>query len=481
MRDEPSILHADVDSFFASVEQRLRSAASRQGGDRRRRRGHGGQLRGEGVRDPRRHGRLAGAGAVPPGDRRRPALRRVRGREQGAVRPVPQHRAGGRGAVDGGGVPRRQRPRADLRLPHARSPSGCGSGFAPSSTCRSASASRGPRRSPRWRAAPPSPTACCSSRPAREREFLHPLPVGALWGVGEATAKRIARLGVRTVGELADVPEASLIAALGRHSGSHLHALANLREHRPLKPHRRRRSYGSQSALGSRPKSMHEIERSLAKTVERASRRMRGAHRSGRTVTVRLRFGDYTRASRSRTLPRATAATEPLLEAAAGLLGEAKPLIEARGLTLVGVTIGNLDDAAAGVQLELPFDGAGTRGAGRGARRRCTSATAPPRSRAGRRALARRARSRPSASRSSRRFAGDLAGIELRALSPRDRRGPAREGTRRGIGICRRSRSPTRSRSACCSPPAIATATSPPRDAGSSASPEREARACTRS
>ena len=107
---------------------------------------------------------------------------------------------------------------------------------------------------------------------------------------------------------------------------------------------------------------MHEIERSLAKTVERASRRMRGAHRSGRTVTVRLRFGDYTRASRSRTLPRATAATEPLLEAAAGLLGEAEPLIEARGLTLVGVTIGNLDDAAAGVQLELPFDGAGTAG-----------------------------------------------------------------------------------------------------------------------
>lgn len=195
--------------------------------------------------------------------------------------------------------------------------------------------------------------------PGGEREFLHPLPIEALWGVGDATARRIARLGVRTVGDLADVPETSLVAALGRHAGSHLHALANLREHRPVRTRRRRRSYGSQSALGSGQKSLREIEGRLAKSVERASRRMRAAGRSGRTVTLRLRFGDYSRASRSRTLPRATAATVPLLQAAVVLLGEAESQIEARGLTLIGVTIANLDAAACGIQLELPLQSAG--------------------------------------------------------------------------------------------------------------------------
>ncbi|MDQ3103315.1 MAG: DNA polymerase IV [Actinomycetota bacterium] len=195
--------------------------------------------------------------------------------------------------------------------------------------------------------------------PGGEREFLHPLPIEALWGVGDATARRIARLGVRTVGDLADVPETSLVAALGRHAGSHLHALANLREHRPVRTRRRRRSYESQSALGSGQKSLREIEGRLAKSVERASRRMRAAGRSGRTVTLRLRFGDYSRASRSRTLPRATAATVPLLQAAVVLLGEAESQIEARGLTLIGVTIANLDAAACGIQLELPLQSAG--------------------------------------------------------------------------------------------------------------------------
>lgn len=194
--------------------------------------------------------------------------------------------------------------------------------------------------------------------PGAEREFLHPLPIEALWGIGDATARKIARLGVRTVGDLAEVPEASLIAALGRHTGSHLHALANLREHRPVRSYRRRRSYGSQSALGGGPHVLHEIERSLAKAVERSSRRMRAAGRSGRTVILRLRFGDYTQASRSRTLPRATASTEAFLTATASLLHEAEPLIAARGLTLVGVTITNLDGSAAGVQLELPLESA---------------------------------------------------------------------------------------------------------------------------
>lgn len=193
-----------------------------------------------------------------------------------------------------------------------------------------------------------------------ERDFLHPLPVESLWGVGTATAARIHRLGVRSVGDLAAIPEASLIAALGRHSGSHLHAIANLREHRRVRPRPRRRSIGAQAAMGSGPHTRHEIERKLDRTVDKTTRRLRGAGRAGRTVILRLRFADYTRSSRSRTLPRATDATEPIRAAARALLADARPLIAERGITLVGITVTNLDDASAGVQLELPLFGPST-------------------------------------------------------------------------------------------------------------------------
>ncbi len=195
-----------------------------------------------------------------------------------------------------------------------------------------------------------------------ERDFLHPLPVEAIWGVGEATAKRIHRLGVRTVGDLAAIPEASLIAALGRHSGSHLHAMANLREHRRVRPRPRRRSIGSQSAMGRGCHSKRKIERTLDRLVDRVTRRLRNAGRAGRTVVLRLRFGDYSSSTRSRTLPRATDGTDPVRAAAQALLAEARPLIVERGITLVGISITNLDHESAGVQLELPLFGPKTAG-----------------------------------------------------------------------------------------------------------------------
>ncbi len=193
-----------------------------------------------------------------------------------------------------------------------------------------------------------------------ERDFLHPLPVEAIWGVGDATAKRIHRLGVRTVGDLAAIPEGSLIAALGKHSGSHLHALANLREERRVRPRRGRRSIGSQAAIGRGRHSRHEVERTLDRLVDRVTRRLRGAGRAGRTVVLRLRFADYTRSTRSRSLPRATDATDPIRAAARALLDEARPLIVERGITLVGVTVSNLDEGFAGVQMELPLFGPAT-------------------------------------------------------------------------------------------------------------------------
>jgi DNA polymerase-4 len=192
--------------------------------------------------------------------------------------------------------------------------------------------------------------------PDREREFLHPLPVERLWGVGAVTATKLHSRGIGTVGELARLPEATLVAMLGRAQGRHLHALAHNRDPRPVHPRRRRRSIGSQRALGRSQVSPDTIDAVAIGLVERVARRMRAAGRVGRTVVLRLRFDDFSRATRSRTLPQATAHTGTILEATRQLLATARPTIERDGITLVGISVANLDDAGA-VQLVLPLDG----------------------------------------------------------------------------------------------------------------------------
>jgi DNA polymerase IV len=191
--------------------------------------------------------------------------------------------------------------------------------------------------------------------PDGELAFLHPLPVEALWGVGAVTGRKLRSFGITTVGQVARMAEGDLVALLGRAVGRHLHALAHNRDPRPIHPGRRRRSIGSQRALGLRRYQPNELDPTLIALVDRITRRMRAAGRVGRTVALRLRFGDYSRATRSYTLPQATAHTETILAAARGLLAAAMPELERRGATLVGVTVANLqnDDA---VQLVLPFD-----------------------------------------------------------------------------------------------------------------------------
>jgi DNA polymerase IV len=191
--------------------------------------------------------------------------------------------------------------------------------------------------------------------PDRELAFLHPLPVERLWGVGAVTAQKLHERGVTTVGEVARLGEAELVAILGRASGRQLHALSHNRDPRRVETGRRRRSMGSQRALGRRPRSIDEVDATLVALVDRVTRRLRAANRVGRTVVLRLRFRDFSRATRSHTLPRATAHTQTVLAAARGLLAVALPEIERAGLTLVGITVANLDDARA-VQLELPLD-----------------------------------------------------------------------------------------------------------------------------
>jgi DNA polymerase-4 len=191
--------------------------------------------------------------------------------------------------------------------------------------------------------------------PDREFEFLHPLPVERLWGVGPVTSEKLRSRGIYTVGEVATLTEDTLVSMLGGASGHHLHALAHNRDPRPIVVGRRRRSIGSQCALGRSRRAPGAVDAVVISLVDRVTRRMRAAHRVGRTVTLRLRFDDFSRATRSHTLPRATAETRPILVTMQGLLEAAEPLIRRRGLTLVGLAVGNLSDAGA-VQLALPFD-----------------------------------------------------------------------------------------------------------------------------
>jgi DNA polymerase-4 len=191
--------------------------------------------------------------------------------------------------------------------------------------------------------------------PDRELAFLHPLPVERLWGVGHVTAAKLRDRGFTTVGDVAQLGEAALISMLGRASGRHLHALAHNRDPRPVQVGRRRRSIGSQRALGRSPRSPDAIDTVIVGLVDRVTRRMRTAGRIGRTVVLRLRFRDFSRATRSHTLPRATAETQAILATARWLLTTVSPMIERQGLTLVGVAVANLDDDRA-LQLTLPFE-----------------------------------------------------------------------------------------------------------------------------
>jgi DNA polymerase-4 len=193
--------------------------------------------------------------------------------------------------------------------------------------------------------------------PDRELAFLHPLPVERIWGVGAVTARKLHERGITTVRDVARLEESVLVAMLGRASGRHLHALAHNFDPRPVQIGRRRGSIGSQHALRSsrESRSFAVVDAALVALVDRVTRRMRSAHRIGRTVVLRLRYDDFSRATRSHTLPQPTAHTETILATARELLAGAMPKIAHDGLTLVGVAVANLDNDDV-VQLALPFD-----------------------------------------------------------------------------------------------------------------------------
>jgi DNA polymerase IV len=194
--------------------------------------------------------------------------------------------------------------------------------------------------------------------PDQELAFLHPLPVRRLWGVGSKTADKLNAHGLYSVADVAELGESTLASLLGGAMGRQLFALSHNIDRRRVTTGVRRRSVGAQRALGRAGNRMSptEIDAVVVNLIDRITGRMRAADRTGRTVVLRLRFDDFSRATRSRTLPWATSSTQPILAAARQLVTSAAPLIAQRGLTLVGFAVSGIDRTGA-QQLMLPFGG----------------------------------------------------------------------------------------------------------------------------
>ena len=186
--------------------------------------------------------------------------------------------------------------------------------------------------------------------PRRERDFLHPMPVQALWGVGPATLAKLARLGNATVGQLAETPEPALVAALGRAGGLHLHALANVVDPRSVVPDQSLKSVGHEETFARDVVSLDRLGVELLRMTDAVATRLRAGRTAGRTVSIKVRFGDFRTVTRSSTLAAPTDATHQIAAVARGLLAEVDVVA---GVRLLGVSVSQLSDAAT---RQLSFD-----------------------------------------------------------------------------------------------------------------------------
>ncbi|WP_407147140.1 DNA polymerase IV [Bradyrhizobium sp. ORS 86] len=191
--------------------------------------------------------------------------------------------------------------------------------------------------------------------PARELEFLHQLPVELMWGVGPVTKARLAAIGVSTIGQLAKLPGWSLERLLGPAAGQKLSELAWNRDPRQLKPHRRARSAGAQSAIGRKPAAERVIRPTLLHLADRVATRLRAKSRPGRTITVRVRFADLSSVTRSTTLDVPISATMILAELAEELV---RTILadhpDEKIISLLAISVSHLEEHW-DLELELPF------------------------------------------------------------------------------------------------------------------------------
>ena len=191
--------------------------------------------------------------------------------------------------------------------------------------------------------------------PAAELAFLHDLPVGLMWGVGPVTEARLKRQGILRIGQLADAPERYLERLLGHAVGGKLHALAQNRDPREIRTHRRARSAGAQSALGHQPAIDPVVGPTLLRLADRVATRLREKGLAGRTVTVRVRFADMRSVTRSVTLDAPISATLALAEIARELARAALLENPEEGvITLLGVSVSHLRERS-DIQLDLPL------------------------------------------------------------------------------------------------------------------------------
>jgi DNA polymerase IV len=191
--------------------------------------------------------------------------------------------------------------------------------------------------------------------PSKELEFLHDLPVELMWGVGPATQRRLAQIGVSTIGQLSRTSPHVLDRLLGRAASEKLGALAWNRDPRQVKTYRRAHSAGAQSALGKKPATEPMFRPALRHLADRISSRLRAKSRFGRTVTVRVRFADLRSITRSRTLPAPVSATAIVAEVAEELVRDALASHpQEKTISLLAISLSNLEVRTT-LQLELPL------------------------------------------------------------------------------------------------------------------------------
>ena len=188
--------------------------------------------------------------------------------------------------------------------------------------------------------------------PGTELEFLHPLPVTRLWGVGPATRRRLVAFGVETVGDLARLPEPTLVRALGASAGSHLHALAWNRDERAVEPDRATKSIGHEETFAQDRSDVDGLERDALRMADAVASRLRSSSKTARTVQLKVRYSDFRTITRSHTLPTPTDLALEIGDTARTLL-RAVDLED--GIRLLGVSVQQLDDRVA-VQGRLEFD-----------------------------------------------------------------------------------------------------------------------------
>ena len=188
--------------------------------------------------------------------------------------------------------------------------------------------------------------------PAKVLEFLHPLPVSAVWGVGPKTNEELLRLGLRTVGEIANTPRQTLIRALGEANGMHLYELAWGRDYRPVTPDEPDKSISAAETFSRDLEDQEEILRELLRLTEKASGRLRARQMAAQTISVKVRFADFKTISRSKTVTLPIDGMQECYEVAKKLYLALK--LDRARIRLIGIGLENLvDSSGSPVQLEL--------------------------------------------------------------------------------------------------------------------------------